>query len=921
MNSLVSNLSTVLNNIALNAVAQYDNIIIVGKEPLKKITPPKLLNSPDYYKSSHYLQSKYINVEILLSADDDNDEKVNTLLNNIKDSFYILSTVIYKTANVSKIGHGIIQVENILRQHGYTLYLGQLNNKALLISDIFNENIPFSYHKYIFHTHSNIVNGRKEDSVGIKIYNKQTHTIIFVSVLYITYKLNPSVDMTSPDFILHHSEKQVNIENPIYFNTDKWRSQHSPTEIKKIVSYLHTNNYPSIPSLIYRLVTEYNYGYGPYISERQLINRENIKTQIDYILKLLSNNEINSEYMSDMSLKKKEFKHFLEYLQNQYPNSPCFDFKTNTSIVDKSQMANTSIETINRNIINNSTSPIENKKMEKILHHFHDLKNPIGKMVNEHILKFGYNNIIQEYTNRSANYSSNIISWLYTGNIKFLQKYIKPELSEEVIPTIKFHQQFVDLFTSLNNPAYKNEFKKHVPETYILYKGVSLFNCKSNNGTYLDFLNLDLSVPNYIYNPLPTSTSSIIHISEMFAKNECCILRIKMHHKHSVLFIPANDEYSSYTSQNEVILPPKSVFLITNVQYVYRSQIVPDYGNGTNMVLLIDCEYKYIESGDELPGFAPDVHEIPDAASVPDVKPDEKIVTLNKEFYDIHEYVDKPYFIYLVKKKMNSSITDNENKLILVSIQHYMKEYLDIIGNRYVNNTESANLNSPELPYKEMPKIPEPRPTKPVQDEPFSLPSLSNQELNSGSKKPMQGGKFSMNSRPATMKRLMFVENNNKHTRSAVTFTVIFDDMFADSCCDSATVGNVNITEALSTMAEAYSDPSKIKLDSMARHNAIALEKDYNKHMQVIAGYVKNHPEYKYMLNKQSIQKIAEFYEDINVMRKTSIPKSRKSRKSNIKNNTILLQSYNPVKSKKKNNTRLLNIGQIGQIGQTVSAY
>lgn len=990
MNSLVSELSTVLNKIALSAIINSrTSYTIVGKEPLKKLTPPKLLNSPEYYKSSHYLQSKYINVEILLSADD-NDETVNTILNKIKDTCYILSSVIYKTANVSKLGQGIIQIENILRKYGYNLYLGEQNNKPLLISDVFNETIPFSYHKYIFHTHSNIVNGRREDSVGIKIYNTQTHNIIFVSALYITYKLNPMVATATPGFAPHLSEKQVNIENPIYFNTEHWKSQHSPTEINQIVSYLYTNNYPSIPSLIYRLVTEYNHGYGPYMSERPLINRENIKTQIDYILKLLNNNEINSQYTNDIIFgKEKDFRHFLKYLQNQYPNSPCFDFKTNTNIVDASQMANTSIKTIKLNMKRDKTSYIENKEMETILHSFHDLKNPIGKMLNEYILKFGYNSIINEYTNRSANYSTNIISWLYTGNIKFLQKYIKPELSDDLIPTIQFHQKFVNLFNGLNKPLYTNEFSKHLPETYILYKGVSLFNCKSSNGKYLDFLNLDLSVPNYIYNPVPTSTSSIMHISEEFARNECCILRIKMHHKYSVLFIPANDKYSRYTFQNEVILPPKSVFLITNVQYIYRKQIgISEYNDGTDMVLLIDCEYKYIESGDELPGFAPDVHEIPDAASVPDVKPVEKVVTLNKEFYNKHKYIDKPYFVYLAKKQMNSRLTEYENKLIADAAKHYMKEYLAIMTNKYENDNEKPNMNSPELPYKKMPIIPEPRQTSSIPEVQFSLPSkiesikplsddgaskplsmemdIGNGEPSTsvmppvntasstkktsyagnkkshghrhhktdassvsaapsvevssskqsigkhrGSKKPMKGGKLSIHSRPGTMKRLMFIENNER-TKSAVTFTVIFDDMFADSCCESAIAGNENIAEALSTMAEAYFDPSKVKLDSMARHKAIELEKDYNRHKHAIAGYVKNHPDYKYMLNEQSIQKLAEFYEDIKSVGSTSIPKSHKTIK-----NTVSLQSHKPVKSKKIN-TQLLNTMHTMPI---VSAY
>lgn len=877
MNNLVADLSTILNNIGLNAIFNTEyNYTIVGKEPLKKLTPPNLLNSPDYYKSSHYLQSKYINVEILLSADD-NDETVNVILKNIKETFYSLPAIIYKTANIAKLGHGIIQLENILNQYGYTLYLGQLNNKPLIISDIFNETISFTYHKYIFHTHSNIVNGRREDSVGIKIYNTQTHNIIYVSVLYITYKLHPNIAI--PEFIPHLSEKQVIIENPIYFNTDKWKSQHSQAKINNIASYLYTNKYLSIPSLIYRLVTEYNYGYGPYMSQHSVINRKNIKTQIDYILKLLSNNEINMEYMRDISLSKdKEFMHFLEYLQNQYPNSPCFDFKTNTNIVDETQIANISIKTINLNIEKQKTLLIEDKEMETILHPFHNLKNPIGKMLDEYILKFGYSNIIREYTNRSANYSSNIISWLYTGNIKFLQKYITPELSDDLISTIKFHQQFVDLFNGLNKLPYIIEFSKYLPETYILYKGVNLFNCKSNNGKYLDFLNLDLSVPNYIYNPLPTSTSSIMNISENFAKNECCLLRIKMHHKYNVLFIPANSKYSSYIFQNEVILPPKSIFLITKVQYVYRSQIVPDYKKGSDMVLLIDCEYKYSESGDELPGFAPDVHEIPDAASVPDIKPDETPketpISLNTEFYDKNKYIDKPYFIYLAKKhQKKEKLSHDEFMLMINAAAHYKKEYLDIINNKYIDN----ELNS-GLPYKELPKIPEQR------------------QGSNSSKKPINGGKLSIRYRPGTKKRLMYVENN-KQTKSAVTFTVIFDDMFADSCCNSATVGDKNIVEALSTMADAYSDPSKIKLDSMARHKAIELEKDYNKHKQAIAGYVKNHPEYKYMLNEQSIQKLAEFYEDINAGGKISIPKSRKS----INRNKILQSYKNPVNSKKRN--------------------
>jgi hypothetical protein len=77
----------------------------------------------------------------------------------------------------------------------------------------------------------------------------------------------------------------------------------------------------------------------------------------------------------------------------------------------------------------------------------------------------------------------------------------------------------------------------NLPNTYTLYKGVNLFNCKTNDGKYIRFEDLDLSIPNYIYNALPTSTSTDLIVAYNFVKydQENCILRIKVMKKHKVL--------------------------------------------------------------------------------------------------------------------------------------------------------------------------------------------------------------------------------------------------------------------------------------------------------------------------------------------------------------------------------------------------
>jgi hypothetical protein len=122
--------------------------------------------------------------------------------------------------------------------------------------------------------------------------------------------------------------------------------------------------------------------------------------------------------------------------------------------------------------------------------------------------------------------------------------------------------------------------------------------------------------------------------------------------------------------------------------------------------------------------------------------------------------------------------------------------------------------------------------------------------------------------------------------------------MFTDSCCGTKD-NNESITEALASLAEAYTDSSNVELDTQARHNAQLIQKEYNKRKQVISDYVTTHPEYKYMLSEQSLQKLAEFYEDIKTRVSSSISKSRK-KTPNIP--LIMTRKHNAKKHKSMEN-------------------
>ncbi len=611
--------------------------IIKGSTNLKFITPPHLLTHPDYYASHEKLQANDLDLVMVMDNSFDEimaTEQVNYFKTSIANSWNV-------TRNRTNIGYAILQIENILSQYGYTIVVDDsIDILPSTLSTEINDSITNSY------TLNNILNNNELISFYTSNIIKRKQKVIpevnkRIDILFLKIKdkinnVSHEIDLVEITFLINKTNKEDIIPSlyygndelatPIYFMSDEWKHAHPNAEYTDFMYTLNNMSvnkdnsaYLSIPYILHELNRLYNHSFGPYTMRTYYWKRPQTHVRLEYVLKLIINNQISNLYLEyDKTFKTKNYyKDLLKYLKNEYydeitkpSGDPFFDFERNKPFVPSSYLAPASYELTldNGKVRINSSVQIEHAiaQHDKKLMEFNNPNNKVGKFMLNYLINHNFTEEVLSYTLDSSNYASGMFGWMYTGSNSFLNTKVHSPSGGE-LTALKLHRKFVHLYNGLN----LNDIHKEFPQTYMLYKGVNMLNCRSSNKSYLKFDKLNLSVNNYIFNSTLTSATSALHVSTRFVNSECCLLRIKMKRKHKVLIIPDDARVSSVQKEYEFILPPNSVFKITNVQYVYHRQILKDSNKPNTLVLVVDCDYMHDNDGDKIPGLEIPLYQIP----------------------------------------------------------------------------------------------------------------------------------------------------------------------------------------------------------------------------------------------------------------------------------------------------------------------
>lgn len=638
---------TIVSTIVMDALFKFNGdramrridckLIIKGSTNLKFITPPHLLTNPEYFKSHEKLRAN--DLDVLMVMDNSFDETMATEQVNYFKS--IIANSWNVTRNRTHVGYAILQIENILSQYGYTIVIDNsidilpstpptaINDSITIshtLNDILNnpELMPFYTENIIKRKQRQIADvGKRIDVLFIKIKDKITNHSQELDLVEIDLIINKTNRADIIPSLYYSSEALL---TPIYFMSDEWKLAHPDSKYSDFLYTLNSQSvntrenvaFLSLAHVLHELSRLYNYSFGPYTRSQYYWKRSQVIVRLEYILKLIRNNQISKLFLDyDNTFKEKPyFKDLLTYLKNGYydevtkpSGDPFYDFEASKPLVTPSFIAPANYELTldNANVMINSSIPTEHELVQYVakIMTFNNPKSKVGKFMLDYLLNNVFATEVLAYTSDSSNYASGMFGWMYSGSETFLNTNV--HCPSGVTTAVKLHQKFVQLYSRLDLQPILKEF----PQTYLLYKGVNMLNCRSSNKSYLKFDNLDLSRNNYIFNATLTSATSAIDVSTRFVNSECCLLRIKMKRKHKVLIIPDDARVSSVQKEYEFILPPNSVFKITKVQYVYHKQIQKDSDKPNTLVLVIDCDYMHDNDGDKISGLELPLYQIP----------------------------------------------------------------------------------------------------------------------------------------------------------------------------------------------------------------------------------------------------------------------------------------------------------------------
>jgi len=986
---------TILSQIGLDAVFAFNTdrkvlnidckLIVKGSTNLKYITPPHLLTDPDYFKSHPKLQAG--DLDLLMVMDNSfNKDKVNEQILYFKNVIANLPTV----TRFDKIGYGILQLENILSQYGFTIIIDDsIDELPNTPHSVVNASITALYTLSEILSDSSLIKfytdnlikrkqmllqsvNKRKDNFFIKIMDKSDMNIYNLDLLETTFLINKrkKTEIISELYYPH-----VELVTPIYFMSEEWKKTHGGEVYSNFLYALGNSSihplenaaYLSLAYIIHELHRLYNYSFGPYWMEQYYWKRPQSIIRIQYVLKLIMNNQISRLYLQhdNTFMDEAHYVDLIKFLHNGFYDAdtkptgdPFYDFENDTPLINHTDLETADYNTTVANAEHMYTTSVI-RESEPAIREFNTPTNKVGKAMLDYVISNNYYNEILSYTASSSSYSAGIFGYIYTGSDEFLRTKVSCRSGETT--AVRFHQKFVNLFETLNSKVINKSF----PKSYTLYKGVNLFNCRSSDGSYLKFANLDLTNNNYIFNPAVTSASSAMDVATRFVNGECCLLKISMKQKHKVYIVPDDDRVSSIQNEHEYIFPPNSVFKITNVQYVYRKQISHILDRPNTLVLIVDCEYLHEADGDIIVGLNKPTNEIPlgDAFEIVssselsnndevgiDVVPSIASLppTSMQSLLDMHAKQVKPQ--YTGHKKSHSKKPH----------QHKSK------GGAQGGSKKGGPAQAPAGAAAAIPTAPVPGSVLHQHKGGKSGKSGKHGK----SKKPMSGGRLPItttyrshsilstheplaSARENLVKRQCLdtglktqclryrklVEQLNilkpsKNTKynivsqpkakidSPVTYSVVFiDNLFKDNCCTSnASKSKMNrvtqktMDEAYNTIQAAYAHPNAPNnkpLTPQIKARAKTIMDEHKLYMSVITDFVAKNPDYEWLLMETSLSKIKETYEAVIELQKTLSRKTGKhTSMSKAQQMYSLVSANRPIKQTKKREFRPLMIGR-----------
>lgn len=895
---------TVLTPIGIKAIQYFNTadkdgakIIIKGSTNLKYITPPILLTDKNYYDSNPAIKS--CDLDAIMYLQDHHtpasiDPKVNDLIDVIYDSNFILRRF---TDGTVQPGYGIYIVEAILARYDLSIYLDHDKGKPVLITDVFSGKYPVSFMKQnlIKHRRGYIMSGTmRKDDIGFYIYNKATGKLhvdksgwqIILSIIELTYILKKNDPLQIDPPLYYTPDAQA---TPIYFQSPEWAAKYGnedPATFESVVPLPTNPNkgraaFLSLAYVIHELARGINYGFGPYKTKYD--KRDKARIRLQYVLKLIKENQISGLYTTyDKTFSSDaHFADFIDYLYNRYydpvnnpTGDPMFDFENNKVFIPAGQLDGVTRKQILDNVnLAETEAPVQNIAEETALIKFNDVStNPTAKMILKYLTDNNYLDVIKSYANGSGDYAISMLGWYYTGDNTFLKHKLVINLG---LTVKEFHDRLTDVFRNMDAKV----FNAQLPNTYTVYKGVNLFNVVTSDGSYLRFNDIDLSKPHYIHNPIPSSTSFKIQVASGFMSSECCILRINMRKHHKVLIFPNVQQVTGLPQEHEVLLPPNAIFEITQVEYKYSKNIIGDGFNRYNLVLVVDCNYLHPDDGDVVPGYkkvaspSPPVFVPPPAvvSSPPAVVVPPPAVVVNPPAQP---------------KKQSTLFTSPA----AASPQAVVPPIVPGVPPGKKQSTlfppKAAAPGNPGLgpgnPALTGP--PKPTPTKP------QYGSMS--KVGKGGK-GLSGGRVPISQlRKSGSRKLFMVTTGSKskgsrkssarassHARGAVTYTVIFSDIFGAPCCTSgkADLKDKSAFELLDRVFSHPNAPTSRKHTPELHRMGLAIADTTNQYMDTIRQFTEQHPDYEYLIQETSMNKLRETYESV-IQLQAELAKSKHAR-------------------------------------------